>query len=285
MAPLRALERCVVFGSEQHLQGMLCEPAGAPPGSDVPVVLMWNVGPIHRVGPYRMNVELARQLADIGVPSLRFDLTGLGDSGTARSEHLTRDRAVADVREAMDYLAQRCGTTRFVLVGHCSSADNAHRAAVADKRVQGAVLIDGYSYVTWRCCMRRYGLFLLNPDRIRNLIVRTLHWVAGWFDRGGAAAAGEETAFAWQLPPHHEAAADLQALVDRGVELMYVFAGQYHRRYNYAHQFYDMYPGVAMRDRVVSHFMQDCDHTFSGVAGRRRLIGLIREWAADRFMG
>ena len=176
------------------------------------MVLMWNVGPLHRVGPHRMNVELARQLATVGVSSLRFDLSGLGDRVPARSGALTRDRAVADVREAMDYLAQRCGATRFVLVGHCSSADNAHRAAVVDTRVQGAVLIDGYSYVTWRCCIRRYGLFLLSPHRIRNLAVRTVHRVRGWFGRHRASAVGEETAFAWEMPLQHEAAAELQAL-------------------------------------------------------------------------
>lgn len=283
MAAARALERCVVFGAEQHLQGMLCEPASGSPAAEHPVVLMWNVGPIHRVGPYRMNVELARQLAGIGVTSLRFDLTGLGDSGITRSGQLTRDRAVADVREAMDYLAQRCGASRFVLVGHCSSADNAHRAAVADSRVMGAVLIDGYSYVTWRCRMRRYGLFLLNPSRMRNLAVRTVHRVTSWFGRRVAGAVGEETAFAWQMPPRAEAAAELQALVDRGVELMYVYAGQYHRHYNYAGQFYDMYRNVALHGRVVSHFFEDCDHIFSGVAGRRRLTGLITQWVAARF--
>jgi hypothetical protein len=61
-----------------RLFGVLTEPAVAET-TDLGAVLL-NAGAIRRVGPNRMWVELARRWAARGVPSLRLDLEGLGDS-------------------------------------------------------------------------------------------------------------------------------------------------------------------------------------------------------------
>ncbi|HHO68021.1 MAG TPA: alpha/beta hydrolase, partial [Gammaproteobacteria bacterium] len=72
-------ERVVTFGPERNLVGVLTQPDQVRP--DLPVLVFLNAGLLHRVGPYRMHVDLARQLAARGYASLRFDLSGRGDSG------------------------------------------------------------------------------------------------------------------------------------------------------------------------------------------------------------
>ena len=279
------IERCLSFGGERNLVGLLGQPAPAACADDMPGVLLWNAGALHRVGPQRMNVELARRLADLGVTSLRFDLSGLGDSVPRRSGSLTGDRAVMDVRDALDCLEKQTGVARAVVIGLCSGADNAHRAAMADLRVCGAVVIDGYMYPTLRCRLLYVARFFVNSRRIRNLVKRVLRRVGLLAHEPGSSHAAAEEAFAWTMPPRRETEADIQSLVDRGVQLLYVFSGQYHQVYNHAGQFGAMYPGLNPRGRVEAHFFDDCDHTFSQLAGRRRLIGLIAGWISNRFSG
>ena len=45
-----------------------------------PWVVLLNAGIIHRIGPNRLYVQLARRLASRGHAVLRFDLAGIGDS-------------------------------------------------------------------------------------------------------------------------------------------------------------------------------------------------------------
>ena len=73
-------ESLVQLGAEGHLVGSLVQPTR--PSASVGVLFV-NAGEIHRIGPHRIHVKLGRALAQDGVPSLRLDLTGLGDSGRA----------------------------------------------------------------------------------------------------------------------------------------------------------------------------------------------------------
>ncbi len=71
-------ERAVVFGDPPDLVGVLTEPDGVC--RDRGVIIL-NAGIIHRVGPNRLHVRMARALASLGFPVLRFDFSGQGDSG------------------------------------------------------------------------------------------------------------------------------------------------------------------------------------------------------------
>lgn len=125
--------------SDARLVGVLTHP-GKP--SSGPAVLLLNAGLIHRVGPSRLYVKLARALAERGLPVLRFDLSGTGDSD-ARADSLTFEKSsVAETRAAMDELERRLGIREFVLVGLCSGALVAFCTACADERVRGAACIN-----------------------------------------------------------------------------------------------------------------------------------------------
>ena len=69
-----------------------------------------NAGSIHRVGPNRSFVRMARRFADLGYPVLRMDLSGIGDSpapaGCVENLPYPRD-AILDAQAAMTALAEQ----------------------------------------------------------------------------------------------------------------------------------------------------------------------------------
>ncbi len=103
-------------------------------------VLIVVGGPQYRVGSHRQFVLLARHLADAGVPVLRFDYRGMGDSsGEPRDFEQIDD----DIRCAIDELLRRCpSVTRVVLFGLCDAASAALMYASGDERVAGVALLN-----------------------------------------------------------------------------------------------------------------------------------------------
>lgn len=111
------------------LFGIVCGPSSVPSGGPTVVFLPTGVG--HRVGVGDLWVDLARQCAAEGIRSLRLDLSGLGDSdvrpGHGAGEVVTQ-AAVDDIVQAARDLSPQ-DPSRVHLVGHCSSAWAALRAA------------------------------------------------------------------------------------------------------------------------------------------------------------
>lgn len=138
---MSVVEQPLCFGADGALLGMLTRPAVGAADSDAAVIL-FNAGLVHRVGPGRLYVEIARQLAGQGWTVLRFDHAGIGDS-PARSDQLPAEKAaVFEAIEAMDALSRGFGITRFVLAGMCAGTPTAFRAAVIDPRVEALVLLN-----------------------------------------------------------------------------------------------------------------------------------------------
>jgi dienelactone hydrolase len=138
-------EEAVQFGGKTALLGIISGPMNRAARNSLGVILL-NAGGLHRVGPNRLYVNLARRLAELGFVALRFDFAGFGDS-EPRSENIPFSRgAVSDVRAAMDFLTTTTGLERFILVGICSGAEVSFEVAQQDTRVAGAVLINGRGY-------------------------------------------------------------------------------------------------------------------------------------------
>ncbi|HMN73657.1 MAG TPA: alpha/beta fold hydrolase [Rhodoblastus sp.] len=135
------------FGEGERLFGVLCRPAQA--GEGAPIAIMISVGRNAHIGWRRMNVENARALARQGVASLRFDLSGVGDSAPRPGQPeqtLYTDWPALDVSEAIDFVVAR-GFGPVVLLGVCSGAYVGLQAAVNDGRVAGLVAANIYRLV------------------------------------------------------------------------------------------------------------------------------------------
>ncbi len=141
-------ETAILFGEDQRLFGVITEPRG-PLSGDRPAVLLLNVGADSHVGPHRMNVQHARDLASMGYLTFRLDVGGLGESLAApgrRENQLYDVTSVDDVRCAMSALAETRGVQRFVVVGLCSGAFLAYHTAVSDTRIVGQVLLNMFAF-------------------------------------------------------------------------------------------------------------------------------------------
>lgn len=118
------------------------------PATDVAVVLL-SPGVKMRVGPQRLYRAVTDRLLTLGVPVLRFDFHGLGDSEGEIHEALLKDvynhievgRFVDDTVDSMDWMAKTCGTRRFVLAGLCGGAITGLLTAKVDSRVSGLLAL------------------------------------------------------------------------------------------------------------------------------------------------
>jgi len=130
-------ERALAFPClGERLVGVL-SPATAT--EDVGAVIIVG-GPQYRAGSHRQFVRLARALARAGVPTLRFDCRGMGDS-TGRAQ--TFEDSAPDIASAIDALLSECPMIRrVVLWGLCDAASAAllYWGATGDPRVAGMAL-------------------------------------------------------------------------------------------------------------------------------------------------
>ena len=73
-------EKIVLFGKERSLVGIITDPPKTEKDDNLPAIIFLNSGIIHRVGPNRFTVKMARDLADMGFVSLRMDYSEIGES-------------------------------------------------------------------------------------------------------------------------------------------------------------------------------------------------------------
>jgi pimeloyl-ACP methyl ester carboxylesterase len=138
-------EQPIILGADASRVGVLALPDEIPVDPARPVLLLLNAGLVHRVGPHRLYVNVARHLARQGFASLRFDFSGIGDS-LPRSDSLPyRESTLAETTQAMDMLAERLGARRFCLAG-LSSGALVSMAAAGDPRVAGVALLNPHGF-------------------------------------------------------------------------------------------------------------------------------------------
>ena len=127
----------IVECGAEHLSGFMHKSAKP---SQRGVVIVVAGGPQYRAGAHRQFVSMARKLAGLGCPVLRFDLRGMGDSS---GPYLGFEHSEADICAAVDALVKQEPQLReVVLIGECESASGILFYGWKDPRVAGAVLIN-----------------------------------------------------------------------------------------------------------------------------------------------
>lgn len=106
-------------------------------------VLIIVGGPQYRAGSHRQFTLLARHLAAHGIPAMRFDYRGMGDSqGDVRDFETIND----DIRAAVDaFFAASPGMREVALWGLCDAASAAIFYAASDPRICGLALLNPWA--------------------------------------------------------------------------------------------------------------------------------------------
>ena len=79
-------ERATLIGDGKSLVAITTEPPREAAVDDPTGIVLVSAGLVHRVGPNRLYVRLARRLAATGCPVLRFDLSGSATAGPVGTE-------------------------------------------------------------------------------------------------------------------------------------------------------------------------------------------------------
>jgi pimeloyl-ACP methyl ester carboxylesterase len=132
-----------------RLFGVLSQPVDTDALPFCAVLL--NSGAIRRIGPNRTWVEQARAWAARGVPTVRVDLAGIGDSDGDDRPYVDVGRLYTpemteQVLAVLEQLRKRGLPDRFILVGLCSGAYWALHAALADERIVGAMMVNLFAF-------------------------------------------------------------------------------------------------------------------------------------------
>lgn len=248
------------FGPNRDLAGIISMPSGA--ARSVAVVLV-SAGVTPKFGPFRLYTELARELAARGFIALRFDLGGIGDSGSAYDGRTLQERTEEQISAALDLLRERYGVAQVVLAGLCSGAEDSFRHAERDERVTGVVMIDPFAYRTsgfaWRHLryragrrlLRAFGLYRAPPRRQSPGLVDYEHLA------------------------EPEARRILQGLLARRVSVHFIYTAGMHEHFNHAGQLQAMFRGMHFDGLVRVDHLPQLDHTQLLEADRRKLIDVV----------
>lgn len=273
------IEHARVFPTDDHRCGVLCEPTA--PRRGALCALLLNGGRDSHVGWARGSVELARELAEAGIASLRFDLTRVADSQPdtrGRRASLYAWRGVSgygDIAAAMAALEAR-GYERFAIFGSCSGAYLALKAGLHDPRI-AAIAVRNIQRLVWGLDDR-----MLFP--LQERVESSIGGVRGLDPAGGASMARGVSRIAFRIGQGAiVAAAGLASALMRDRARLRSNIARFNGRSGRLLMVYsDNDPGRAHLDRMLDRdgraitgasntveIVAGADHNFSSAAHRR----------------
>lgn len=254
-------ERIIALDGDRF--GIVTEPATHD--ASKPVVVLFNVGLVHRAGPFRQQVQLARHLAALGHPVLRYDMPGIGDSAYASTP------ATTIVSGVFDRLDASFGSRGYIVGGICAAADLGWNVARADVRVRGLLLIDGVARPGSWFRIGQSRLFLSRPaSSWPQMLMRRI---------GAKPEPGEEHFRDWPEPGQEPA--ELGQLLDRGVRVLALYSGGVAHYFLHPRQFESTFGAAAKHPLVSFDYWRDCDHLIMAQSDRQRLQQRVGDWCAQ----
>jgi pimeloyl-ACP methyl ester carboxylesterase len=249
---------------------------------DTPACLLMNAGVVHRIGPHRINVKIARALAQHGIASIRVDLSGLGDSPPAPGAVHSGRQTVADLQAAMDHLEQTLGIRRFIVFGLCSGSVHGYWLAQEDVRVVGLMMFDSYVYPTFKThLLRRWSRF--QTQSWRSLARKPLEWLRRSPEDARPGEDSQDPHLRRQTRP--EFARAMNALVQRGVSVYLYYSASFLEKFNYHGQMRDNFGREPFMSRIRYDYETDIDHTVTGQRAQRKVMASVLDWAQSVVIG
>ncbi len=134
------------FGDSSRLFGVLTTPISAT--QERPVIVMLTIGANPHYGSNAMYVRWARNFSSLGFSSLRFDISGIGESDPSPGEPPIQPypkAAATDIEAALGCLREK-GYGKFVLIGLCSGGYHAFKTATLDPDVAATMIINAQTF-------------------------------------------------------------------------------------------------------------------------------------------
>ena len=271
--PVEAIAR---FGADERLLGIVTLPAQLH--ADTPACLFLNAGVVHRIGPHRINVKLARALAAVGIASIRIDLSGMGDSPPAPGAVHSGEQTVRDLQDAMTHLEQTLGIRRFIVFGLCSGAVHAYWLAQRDERIVGVTMFDSYVYPRFKThVLRRWRR--LRTSSWQALARKPIEWLRRR-PRGETTQSGETSQDQHMAIPTREQFAEvMNAMTARGVSVYLYYSASFLEKFNYHGQMRDSFRGQPFMSRIRYDYESDVDHTVTSQYAQRKVVASVLDWA------
>jgi hypothetical protein len=281
------LEIATTFGNAPPLVGIITKPSVPESGGTLPVVVLLNAGVVHRIGPSRMSVRIARRLASYGYVVARFDHSGIGDSGIRRDRLTWSESSIEETRQVMNDLESRFGATRFILAGLCSGAQTAFKTACADERVVGTVMINSQGLDL----SAEWNRFVKNRSWARHYWTRSLKDPKAWIRalKGRIQYRRLVRVLVDQVkdrvaPPRQvknvsvQLSEQLHSLLDRPIRFLFV-----HSHGDHSVDYFDVFTGECLeRLRSAPGYRNETvkrtDHTFTLLGNQRELLDVIEDW-------
>lgn len=275
-------EEVITIDGETVMVGIMTEADQSSKACKKPVVLFSNAGFLHRVGPYRQWVDLARLLGESGFCVFRFDLPGLGDSGMLDDSLSPAAQSVSAIIKVMDHLEKSHGAKQFVIIGLCSGADIGFSVTVEDKRVIGMILIDSFGYRTPGWYAHYFLPRLLDvrgwPHRLVTLFRKIEHSSQAFRSSNPDYPDPRNKLYIRDFPPRKQTQVKLGQLIDRGVDMFFIYSNGAENYLNHARQFWSMFPRLHWKEKIQVQFYPEADHTFTLFEHRAKLEESIRSW-------
>jgi alpha-beta hydrolase superfamily lysophospholipase len=288
------MEHPVSFGSEATLFGIITQPS--PTEVRRRGVILINAGADQHMGASRMYVSLARRWSRNGYYVLRMDLAGLGDSETRANktdDEIFPPAALDDIRDAVAHLRERYDVREVTLMGLCSGAYHALRAAAAGLAVERVLMVNPQNYF-WSEDMTLDDLQLAevvrNPGVYRERIQSASAWrrllsgqvnvwrifkIYAYRQILSSEALLRNVARALHIRLRNDLGIELEDIVRRGVQVTFIFA--------------EREPGIdllriqggssvrKLGDYCRVLIIKDADHTFSRSGSRSAMEGILTD--------
>jgi len=284
-------EQVVFFGKSKSLVGVITEPHSASENGCYPAVIILNAGLLHRIGPNRLYVKIARLMATSGFFVLRFDFSGIGDSN-ARTDNLPFDKSsISETQEAMNYIGSIRSIKNFILVGICSGANVAFNTACLDHRVVGVIGINGsYSdsqeleglnqYLKNSIKERYYRKNLFNHRSWLRLITgkSNISGIVRFLINKTKSVLSQNE----NMPFEKIHSMKWSSLINRGVNVFLIYSEGSLALDTFRLLLKNRISGLITSGRMIVEVVQNSDHVFTLLWSQNILIDIIHQWVRDK---
>jgi len=275
-------EEALLLGPEQMNVGVFTAAANDAGEQSKIAVLCITAGLIHHVGPHRMHVLFARELAKQGISTLRFDLSGIGDSAVRSDDLIAHEVPVQEINAAMHALEER-DFTRFILFGICSGAVHAMKAAAGNPKIVGLILAntgsdEGNTGVDPRLAAQFYlKKSLRNLNAWKNFFTGRANYHALLYTFLAVIKHKLKNGNIKSVSVEDLLRARLQPYLRQGTSIISVLSDRHAEFYEMHKDAYDKLQSARYTTLVYKH----SDHLFTSLVVQQNLIDQLCQWSVD----